>query len=316
MPDSHALALPFRSRWWRLAQVFLSAGLIAWVLSGLGTDGLLEVRRLSPGRLVLALFLFSLSQVFGGVRLWLLLRRQGSTIGCSTVMRLTWVGLFASNFLPSTIGGDVTKGALLIRSGLRGKVIIAALVMDRLVNMATMVCLTVGCVIAGRLGMLLTTGHAGLLPEGLGFAMLFPRPLARLWRADGPIGTANLRGLAREYVAIARQWLTWPAGLALAVLLSGASVMSAVLGQFLLLRDLGIGLGLLEFTAISGLVYVITLVPVSLNGIGVREAGLVFLLVVLGADRDAATVLAVLARLLMVATSVPGAFAMISLRTH
>jgi len=315
MPDSHALAAPFRSRWWRLAQLFLSAGLIAWVLSGLGTAGLLEVRRLSPGRLVLALFLLSLSQVFGGVRLWLLLRRQGSTIGCSTVMRLTWIGLFASNFLPSTIGGDVTKGALLIRSGLRGKVIIAALVMDRLVNMATMVGLTVGCVIAGGLGMLLTAGHAGLLP-GLGFAMLFPRPLARLWRADGLIGTAYLRDLAREYIAIARQWLTWPAGLALAVLLSGASVMSAVLGQFLLLRDLGIGLGLLEFTAVIGLVYVITLVPVSLNGIGVREAGLVLLLVVLGADRDAATVLAVLARLLMVATSVPGAFAMISLRTH
>jgi len=308
--------LLFRSRWWRLTQIFLSAGLIAWVLSGLGTDALLEVRRLSPGRLVLALVLFSLSQVFGGVRLWLLLRRQGSTIGCSTVMRLTWIGLFASNFLPSTIGGDVAKGALLIRSGLRGKVTIAALVMDRLVNMATMVGLTVGCVVAGRLGMLLIGGHAGVPPEGLGFAILFPWPLARLRRTGRSIGTTYLRGLVREYVGIARQWLNWPTGLALAVLLSGASVMSAVLGQFLLLRDLGIALELLEFTAISGLVYLITLVPVSLNGIGVREAGLVFLLVALGADRDAATVLAVLARLLMVATSIPGGFAMISLSTE
>src|SRR5262249_29523938 len=182
----------FRSRWWRVVQIVMSAGLIGWVLSGLDADGLLAARKLSPALLLLALFFLSLSQVWGGVRLWLLLRRQGSPLHCVTIIRLTWVGFFTSNFLPSTIGGDVADGALLVRSGVGGKVVVAALVMDRLVNMATVISLTVGCVVVGQLWTIVTGGHIGLPARILamaGFSVLGPRPPSRLVRAKELIST-------------------------------------------------------------------------------------------------------------------------------
>jgi len=304
-----------RRFWWRAAQVGLSAVLIVWVLSGLDAGSVAEARKLSSDRLLLALVLLALSQVWGGIRLWLLLRRQGSALGYGTVLRLTWFGFFTSNFLPGPVGGDVAKGALLIRSGLGAKIVVAALVADRLVNMATMIGVTAGCIVAGRLGMLLTAGHSSLpaLWAVVGFAVLIPWSPAWLRRGN-PIGMTRLAALVRAYLDIARLWLTWPVGLALALLLSGASILSVVLGQFVLLRDLGVGLGLLDFIAVIGLVYIVTLVPISLNGLGVREAGLVFLLGVVGTDRHAATVFAVVVRVLMVVISIPGAFSMISLK--
>lgn len=304
-----------RRFWWRAGQVGLSAVLIAWVLSGLDAESMAEARKLSSDRLLLALVLLALSQVWGGIRLWLLLRRQGSALGYGTVLRLTWFGFFTSNFLPGPVGGDVAKGALLIRSGLGAKIVVAALVADRLVNMATMIGITAGCIVAGRLGMLLTVGHSSLpaLWAVVGFAVLIPWSPARLRRAGNSI-MPRLAALVRAYLDIARLWLTWPVGLALALLLSGASILSVVLGQFVLLRDLGVGLGLLDFIAVIGLVYIVTLVPISLNGLGVREAGLVFLLGVMGTDRHAATMFAVVVRVLMVVISIPGAFSMISLK--
>jgi len=100
-----------RRFWWRAAQVGLSAVLIVWVLSGLDAESVAEARKLSSDRLLLALVLLALSQVWGGIRLWLLLRRQGSALGYGTVLRLTWFGFFTSNFLPGPVGGDVAKGA-------------------------------------------------------------------------------------------------------------------------------------------------------------------------------------------------------------
>ncbi len=53
-------------------------------------------------------------------------------------LRITFAGLFASNFLPTTIGGDVVRLAGAIQYRLDAATSTASLVVDRLVGMAGM----------------------------------------------------------------------------------------------------------------------------------------------------------------------------------
>ena len=57
------------------------------------------------------------------------------------------------------------------------------------------------------------------------------------------------------------------------------------------------------------LTYFVTLVPISINGLGVQELSMTFLLVQLGGltSSESATI-ALLTRLLIILTSLPGAF--------
>ncbi len=70
---------------------------------------------------------------------------------------------------------------------------------------------------------------------------------------------------------------------------------------------MGFPVSFIEFVAVYTLVYLATLVPISLNGIGVQEVAFVYLLPHLGATPEQALALALIARVFYVATSLPGA---------
>ena len=83
--------------------------------------------------------------------------------------------------------------------------------------------------------------------------------------------------------------------------------MSAVAAQWILAFHLGLPVTPLQLTAVICLVYMVTLAPITLNGIGLQEVSTVVLLVHLGAHEGAAVSFALLTRLLVVALSLVGA---------
>ncbi len=64
--------------------------------------------------------------------------QQIAKISFRQSLRITFAGLFASNFLPTTIGGDVVRLAGAIQYELDAATSTASLVVDRLVGMAGM----------------------------------------------------------------------------------------------------------------------------------------------------------------------------------
>src|SRR5262245_28334182 len=91
-------------------QSAVSVALLTWLLRGLDTHAL--------GRLLVTLpfwfYAISLGVIAGGQilyawRWWLLLSAAGLDISLGAAIRSYWIGVFANNFLPSTIGGDATK---------------------------------------------------------------------------------------------------------------------------------------------------------------------------------------------------------------
>ena len=71
--------------------------------------------------------------------------------------------------------------------------------------------------------------------------------------------------------------------------------------------SLGINVSILEVIQIASIVYVFTLIPISFNGLGVRELIMTTLYVSLGSTIEEATLLALVTRLLMVIVTSVGA---------
>ena len=89
-------------------------------------------------RFLLATALVFISRFFVIGRWHVLLRSADVDIPLSRSIALTFTGLFAANFLPTTIGGDVVRFAGAVEMGYSSTLILASLVADRLIGMAGM----------------------------------------------------------------------------------------------------------------------------------------------------------------------------------
>ncbi|MBV9125321.1 MAG: flippase-like domain-containing protein [Planctomycetes bacterium] len=69
------------------------------------------------------------------VRWYILVRAQGLPFTLVNALRLGLVGYFFSNFLPSSIGGDIIKAAFIAREQDRRTVAVATVAIDRLVGL-------------------------------------------------------------------------------------------------------------------------------------------------------------------------------------
>ena len=95
-------------------------------------------RRVSPGYFGLALVVLLVSRLFAILRWHILLRSAGVKISFLRSVELTFTGNFSSNFLPTTIGGDVVRLTGAMQLGYDRAICLASLVVDRLVGMAGM----------------------------------------------------------------------------------------------------------------------------------------------------------------------------------
>ncbi|PKO14133.1 hypothetical protein CVU37_14950 [candidate division BRC1 bacterium HGW-BRC1-1] len=240
----------------------------------------------------------------------LLLRGAGSHVGFWLLVRASFIGLFYNNFLPGSVGGDVAK-LMLVQAHTAGRARAAASIfMQR------------------------NTGVAGLLLLGLPVALIhpvrlsfFPMPFLALnnmatWFAVAAAGYVAINALMLSRRTYARLWkyLARPEGgsprlrhrlaekvqrLHASLLLFRATLKSAlVLSVVTQLLDcviaycVGLGLGIeLPFTFYLVCVPLITLaqlIPITLNGLGLREALYLLLMGSAGVSPEAATGLSLL----------------------
>jgi hypothetical protein len=171
---------------------------------------------------------------------------------------ITLAGLFASNFLPTTIGGDVVRLAGAIRLGFDKAVSVASLVVDRLVGMAGM-----AMALPFALPAWLNRGYAQ--PNGLA---ALPLALAVPW--FGKIREV-VKGALKSLLDALSLWLHRPRSLLVALGFTWVHMLCTFAQVWLLLGGMG---EQVSFWLIAGLwsaTYFVTLLPISINGMGVQE---------------------------------------------
>ena len=291
---------PTRPPYLRWAGTLLAVGLLIFLVSREGWQEIGEaIQQIEWWRFLLAMLLVMVSRLAVAGRWHVLMHHAGTGITSQQSISITFAGLFASNFLPTTIGGDVVRLAGAIRLGFDRAISVASLVVDRLVGMAGM-----ALALPFALPAWLEYGYAQS-GEGKAVEAQTPLFLSVPWLGKLiPLIKKELRRLL-ETLGI---WLRKPVALVQALGFTWVHML-CTFGQVALLlggMDEQVGFGLIG--GLWAATYFVTLLPISINGMGVQELSMAFFFTSF-ADiaQSSALTLALLMRALQMLASLPGA---------
>lgn len=274
-----------RRRWWSFGlRAGLTVGVFAVLLAWLPVPRLMEALGRAPAGVWIGVLAgLTAGHVVASFKWRVLLGAAGLPCRAIEALRAHAAGLFANLCLPSLVGGDVVRAGFLAGSGRRIESIVVGGLGDRVIDTAVLVMLAAtGVALAPGVppaasGPVLGS-VAGLLVLAVG---LGPWALRRIPAAALP------RALERPVVQLleaADSLARSPAAATLALLLSVAVQTTFVALNVALGRAMGIEVPLAVWFLAWPLAKLIALTPISLGGLGVREAALAGLLVPFGVD--------------------------------
>jgi glycosyltransferase 2 family protein len=289
MPD--AVGSKRRHTWLRLAGTAIALGVVAFLVYQNWDDFVQGFKSLPLHYLLMALGLALVSRTAVTLRWFVLLKAAHPAVSLWRVFQLSFVGLFSTNVMPSTIGGDVVKLAGAKKIGMDSAHVAASLLVDRLTGMVTMATFL-------PLG-LWQMFHAA--PESFALEMASAGTfLSGLWKRLWTFFGKTWHSL--------QIWFKQPLILLAAALLSYIHMACTFSMVYVILLGLGDPVGWWAVGGLWVLIYFITLVPISINGLGLQEASLSLIYVnFAGTAESSSLVLALWMRLLFVMASLPGA---------
>src|SRR3972149_8517248 len=117
----------------RALGTLVALALVVYLTSQQGGQGVARaIARIELWRFTLAIVLTLISRLAVAQRWHVLLRSGGVNATWTQSLRITFAGLFANNFLPTTVGGDVARMAGALQMGFDAAVSAASLIVDRL----------------------------------------------------------------------------------------------------------------------------------------------------------------------------------------
>jgi len=261
---------------------------------------------INPGCVLVALGVFWIAQIVSSLRCVYIVNALGRDLALSTSVKAHFVGLWFNQVLPTSLGGDVLKVAVL-KQAIGLGVALRSTILDRfsglfILMLAILITLPLysrvipleqNAVLLGlkilSIGFLVATlilawattkirkhlGHAPLLSK-------FLSPVSDIW-------------LFRKGRALWRQLWT-----------STIVHLNGIAAYGLLGMALGFDVDLLTFVLIVPLVFLIALLPISFAGWGVREVGAIWLFGLVGIPKENALILSIAYGSMLILAGLPG----------
>jgi glycosyltransferase 2 family protein len=293
-------------------RIVISAGLIIYLISSQFKDFKTVSGTLSE--INIPLIILSFSTIIYGIwitafRWQTLLKTQGIKLSILSLASSTLVGVFFNNFLPTSIGGDVYRAYdVTKKTGFPMSSSVSVLVVERLSGiiasaMFAVAALFLGFTAIGGKSVVVPIVIFLILSIIIFFLILNPNKfgLNKLAKKIKFLGKMfeKLKNVYSTFLSFKKYKLV-----IISVLFYSLTLQFAVvINYWLASRALGINLDLTAFIFIVPVVSIISMLPISLGGIGVREGSLVFLLVSLGSPNAKA---AMCSLLLLVMTLIMG----------
>jgi hypothetical protein len=270
-----------------LLRAAVTIGVLALVLRLVPLETLLEgARRVPPALWLAVLGGFLLGHLVSAGKWRLLLAASGAHPRAPMVVRAHGAALFANLCLPSIVGGDLVRAGLVIQDGSPAGAVAVGGLADRVLDTGALTLVAaLGGILAPRVlegpaALVLAAGAAACLAAIVG-VVVFAR-VGHPERLPGPL--ARLAGPLAK-VRVAAQGLAGRPGAAVVALLLALGVQGAfACANAVLGGAVGIDLPLAAWLLAWPLAKIVALLPISLGGIGVREAALAGLLLPFGVD--------------------------------
>jgi uncharacterized membrane protein YbhN (UPF0104 family) len=276
-PAAKAVSRPRIPAWLStLVRIVITLGLLGVVLRGVNLPAFLEVLERVDWRWWLAGMGLGIgAQVIAGIRWASLARPVGFSFSVATFVWRFFEGMFFSLCLPSSIGGDVVKAYRLADSGPRRILAGCTVLADRMTGLAALGVLAGAAVIAAKwsLGPWTTLGTgAALLLATLAVFRIGVGSIDRL------LAAIPAPHPAREFIAQLLPYQARPNLMTHALVWSLLIQISNAVSVSMIARGLGVTLPLSVWCVVVPMVMLAMVVPISINGVGVREGGMAMLL--------------------------------------
>ncbi len=237
------------------------------------------------------------AQVVSAVRWQWLARPLGFNGPLRQYVAAYFVGMFFNLLLPTSVGGDAVRAVYLNAGSGRKVAAVLSVLLDRLSGL--LVLLGVACIAAlvcpvplPAWVQLAVGGAAAAAVIGLSLSPWIAKAACGLAAKDGKIARiGKLAASMRDAMSVYR---SEPRLLVSSTALSALVQASSVIQVGLLGQAIGLDVPWALYGVAAPMVALLTLLPVSLNGMGVREAGMVLFLAPAGVPAGSAMTVAFL----------------------
>jgi uncharacterized membrane protein YbhN (UPF0104 family) len=263
----------------RLAGSALFLGLLLALLPRGALIGAL--RAVSPWQFAAMLAAYCLIHVGAAAKWWIVLGRR---IRFPAALRTHFAGLAANLFLPGATGGDAVRAVLAHASIRDGPHVTAAATADRLIDVVLLATLAiVGTMLPGHTvvtGKVLVAAACLVTGIGLGVASL-PRTLPLPWKMfPGLPGKALGLRVAAAFAELGRR-----KGILLFAFATSLAIQTLLMAlSYTLVIAMAHPPGLRDWCYAWPLSKIVSFLPISINGLGVREGAMAAMLAPTGAS--------------------------------
>lgn len=320
---NHAAKRIFRSGFFRsgVFKLAVKAGLTLiafwFVFQGVDFNHLADIlQKQDHGQLLIASVLVIIQSALGAVRWRLIINaladRREHCISLYSSMKIYYVGVFFTCCLPGTVGGDVVRVWMAKNDQIPLPIAINSVIIDRMIAL-----IAIGVLVVLTLPVI---AHVA------GFNSLPVYPVIALAVAAGVYLVFNLDRLLGRYRHIRPvSWFLYFIG-SLRIILthkrtSFVSLMLALVAHvnyciagYVMARSMGIDLSMLYSLTFLPLIMLVTTIPISIGGWGVREAVMIWLLGLIGVSQAAALMLSIQLGLIIIILSLPASLLWIAHR--
>ena len=289
-----------------ILKLAVSISLLTLLLWNLDVAAIVVVLRQLPAvAIVNSLVLILIQIAVLGLRWWLVMTAIEAPLALRSVLPVTFIGVFFNQVLPTSFGGDAVRVWQAYRLGIDGEAAVVGVLLERISGLFGLAVLTaLGAAFLGseidnqalRLGLLATLPIAG---AGV-LALTALDQLPGRWRRYSVIEKATR--LARD----SRRVFLIPAKALPLLLLSILSHGLAAAAIYTLAEGLQLELPFLTCVALFSAVILVTAIPISFAGWGLRESAMVVLFAFAGLGADTALALSLAFGVLFIVASLPG----------
>jgi hypothetical protein len=299
-------------------KILLSLALFAYVTAKVSPRNVwATTKSADPNLIALAAGVFLLSSLIGS---WLwarLLRAQGVAIPYPKAASYYFVGLFFNNFLPSNIGGDIARISDAAKHAEHVSPVFSATLMERLIGVVCIGFLAVVASVAALDRLHLHAIYAATLAVFLlavaFFASIFNRGLLEAFeRPFRAIGAHRIERAIARLMDDLHGFRNQGGALAAAFVASMLVQISRIYVHYLVGLALGVRISIAYYFLFVPVLAALISLPISLNGIGVREGAAVVLFQLAGLTREQAFSVPFLTYVISVLISLLGGLIFIS----
>jgi uncharacterized protein (TIRG00374 family) len=271
-----------------VAKLLLSVGLLALVLARVDPAAILEVLLKADPWLVAAWY--ALVPVSMALAAW---RWESLAPGLSygTALKYTWIGVFFGHVLPGSIAGDIAKGVSLalkderVRAGLA-----ASIVVDKVIGLAALIlffdlaCAIIYFLYGDDYAQIRNLAVVASVLSLVGVIAILIAVIVAA-RSEGATADIKARFVVRAMQRIGaalKYYSEQPALLLGAFAISSAIHVLNIVAIYISFRALRVDAGLLFAAIVYPVLSVMLLIPISISGIGIRDATLAVLFALFG----------------------------------